>query len=260
MQATPHIWNFEQNPFEPIDKLVELWGDVVVPIYVDNPKSKLAVDGLGSAFLYIDRDDLYLVTALHVVQDSNRFTHQVGNFAGKAAHLGGLRFRTSPTQDVAIAHLSHEWLRNAGLERLKALQAKQSDEWQETGVHLLWGYPGTKNRLAQRFGRVDRNMLSITAGRSPASTVKTGIADPICISYDHKNVWNSAQEKLGQQPALQGMSGGPLIHVLKRRNSPSGNQFNVRCDGVLCEWHKRERIVVASPMAAVTELIRDNEP
>ena len=259
MQPSQHIWDSQQDPFGPIDKLVALWGGVVVPIFVENPKSKLAVDGLGSAFLLIDEDALYLVTALHVVQDAKRCVHQVGNFAGKAAHLGGLRFRTSPDHDVAVAHLSNEWLQRAGLERLKALPATKSGEWQETEVHLLWGYPGTKNRLDQRFGRVDRQMLSISTEFSPTSSVKTSILEALYIPYDHKNVINSAQKKLGTQPALQGMSGGPLIHVLKRRLSPLEEQFSVRCDGVLCEWHKGKRIVVASPMAAVTDLIRDHE-
>lgn len=259
MQASQYIFNIEQDPFGPIDKLTELWGDVVVPIYVDNPKSELAVDGLGSAFLYTDRGALYLVTALHVVQNANLFAHQVGVFAGKAAHLGGLTFSKSPAHDVVVAHLSNEWLQGAGLERLKALPAAHSDEWQESGVHLLWGYPETKNRLDQRFGRVNRQMLSITTEHLLTSSVKTKIKDAICISYNHKNVVNSAQEKLGPQPALQGMSGGPLIHVLTRRVSLSEVRFNVRCDGVLCEWHKTARAVVASPLAAVKKLIRDNE-
>lgn len=259
MQPLQHIWDPQQDPFGPIDRLVALWGDVVVPIFVENPKSELAVDALGSAFLLIDQDVLYLVTALHVMQDAKSCVHQVGNFAGKAAHLGGLRFRTSPDHDVAVAHLSNEWLQRAGLERLKALPATKSGEWHETEVHLLWGYPGTKNRLDQRFGLVDRQMLSISTEFSPTSSVKTGIMDALCISYDHKNVIDSAGEKLGPQPALQGMSGGPLIHVLKRRVSPLEEQFSLRCDGVLCEWHKRDRIVVASQMAAVTKLIRDHE-
>jgi hypothetical protein len=259
MQTTPKSWDLRQDPFGPIDDLVALWGDVVVPIFVENPKSELAMDGLGSAFLLMDGDDLYLVTALHVVQDTNCFGHQVGNFAGKAAHLGGLKFRTSPDHDVAVAHLSKVWLQCAGLERLKALPATKRDDWQGTEVHLFWGYPGTKNRLDQRYGQVNRQMLSISTGRSFTSSVKTPIVDALHISYDHKNVINSALEKLGTQPALQGMSGGPLIHVLKRRLSPQEEQFSVRCEGVLCEWYKGQRIVVASPISVVKELIRDHE-
>lgn len=230
-------------------------GGGVVPIFVENPKSQLAVDGLCSAFLLMDGDALYLVTALHVLQDAKRFDHPVGNFAGKAAHLGGLKFRTSRDHDVAVAHLSREWLQSAGLERLKALPAIETSDWQGTEVHLLWGYPGTKNRLDKRFDRVDRQMLSISTERSFTSSVKTAITDAIHISYDHKNVINSSQEKLGLQPALQGMSGGPLIHVLKRQLSPREERFSARCEGVLCEGHQRQRIVVASPISAVKDLI-----
>lgn len=259
MQASQHILNIEQDPFAPIDQLTELWRDVVVPIYVENPKSELAIDGLGSAFLHIDQDALYLVTALHVVQDANQYSHQIGVFAGKAVHLGGLDFRTSAAHDVAVAHLSDEWLQKKELNRLKTLPAASTNQWQETGLRLLWGYPGTMNRLDVRFGRTDRKMLAITTDLSPTRPVKTKIKDAIQISYDHKNVINSDLKKLGAQPALQGMSGGPLIHVMVSPVPSSSMRFSLRCDGVLCEWHKSSRVVVASPLDAVKKLICDNK-
>lgn len=257
MSSLNHLWDHYNKPFDPVDRLVEKWASVVAPIFVNSVKSALAADGLGSSFLVTTGQNLYLVTALHVVQDANRFRHQIANIGGKAVDLGGLPFRISTAHDVAVVHLTDQWLVQVGLDevKLEALPVKVDGEWEATGIFVLLGYPASKNRLDGRFDQLTRRMLSITTESAKGTPIATPVQGPIFFSYDHTKIINSELAKLGPQPALQGMSGGPALHLLARQNPDGEYNFTFSCEGVLCEWHKSQKIVVAAPFSIVKDLI-----
>ncbi len=117
------------------------------------------------------------------------------------------------------------------------------------------GYPGTKNRLDARRGKVDRSLYSITVLRSARADIETEVVNPIFLDYDHKVVLSDRGERLGNQPDLQGMSGGPLFQVTTTTGSLGEVRFGVVCVGVLSEWKRAERIIVATPIEAVIDLI-----
>jgi hypothetical protein len=84
-------------------------------------------------------------------------------------------------------------------------------------------------------------------------TTRTTIPNPITVCFDHKKY------KGKTPPALQGLSGGPLYQVTKRDINKNGENVRLGINpvGVLCEWHKREKTVVAVKMSVVTTLIED---
>ena len=68
------------------------------------------------------------------------------------------------------------------------------------------------------------------------------------MSYDAKTVINSSGEKLGPQPELYGMSGGPCLELL--RSTEMKSQYSLDPIGVLTEWHKKYRTIIVAPLSA----------
>lgn len=238
-----------QEMFEVIEQAIAAWSDIVVPIFVDSEKTNQAANGLGSAYLCAEGDRKFLVTALHVVTDANKSKLQVANINGKGVDLGGLPFHVMESHDVAVAELREEWIQSKGITSIKAAPVGRNlFGWRRTGIYVAIGYPGTKNRLDMRYGKVDRYCHSISLKALNPCSINTPIQDALCFSYDHKKVINSAGEQLGPQPDLYGMSGGPCLELLSSEGPHPTYSFDPV--GVLTEWHQKERAIVAAPLSA----------
>ena len=239
----------KQEMINEIDKAIEKWSDIVVPIFVSSEKSDQAANGLGSAFLCEEGNCKFLVTALHVVTEANKSKLQVANINGKGVDIGGLPFRVMKNHDVAVVELSDEWFQSKEIKSVKtAPLGRDLSAWTKTGLYFAIGYPGTKNRLDMRYGKIDRYCQSISVTALDAYSFKTPIQDAMCFSYDHKKVFDSTGKLLGPQPDLNGMSGGPCLELLSSMSLPKKHSFHPV--GVLTEWHKKERVIVAAPLRA----------
>lgn len=257
MTSPPPPPDQKNQIFTLVDVAISTWGPVVVPIYGNVKRSGNDLDAVGSAFLVSTGLRLYLVTALHVLHDiQKKFgPYVVANISGKGVSLAGVAFEISNHYDVAVAHLSDEWLAAAGLESgtLKAFPMRTNLNWSPTGLFLLLGYPATKNLIKGLYGKTNRHLYSISTSQVDGKSVSTQVENPLIFDYDHENVVNSEQKKLGPQPNLRGMSGGPALQLLA--DPADSRRFSVSCEGVLSEWPWRDRAVVASSMANVCELI-----
>jgi len=192
-----------------------------------------------------------LITAWHVVEQALQHKLQVVNFAGKGVALGGLEVVKSREQDVAAILLPEQWLQENDLHKFKGVElGKPGDEWLRTGVYVAIGYPASKNNLNKEYGKVDRYCHSISM--PPSSKMpKTTIPNPLVLEYDHTEVIDSNVQKMGPQVSLHGMSGGPCMEVVNRRMEDGSLRYSMAPVGVLTEWHKKERLVVASRLAEV---------
>jgi len=238
-----------QELLEAVEQVIADWSDIVVPIFVDSEKTDQAANGLGSAYFCAEEHRMFLVTALHVITDANKSKLQIANINGKGVDLGGLPFRVIKSHDVAVAELSDEWIHSKGIESIKAAPIRRDlSGWRKTGIYAAIGYPGTKNRLDMRYGKVDRYCHSISLKALEGCSITTQIQDALLFSYDHKNVINSAGEPLGPQPDLFGMSGGPCLELLLSNGTHPTYSFHPV--GVLTEWHRKERAIVAAPLGA----------
>jgi len=234
-----------------VDQATNEWSECVVPIFVESKKSNEAANEIGSAYLCGYGQNILLVTALHVVTAANKHNFQVANICGKAVDIGGLPFHALQDHDIAIASLEEDWLLERGVKKIKATPVgRDLTEWQRTGIFVAIGYPGTKNKLDMRYEKVDRNCLGISVVRLKECKVKTPVKDAMFLSYDHDNVINSSGVKLGAQPDLYGMSGGPCLELLRRNGQEP--MFSFDPVGVLSEWHKDDRVIVAAPLPQYT--------
>ena len=90
------------------------------------------------------------------------------------------------------------------------------EEWRRTGIPVAVGYPASKNDLDQRYNKVDRYCHSISLSKSATAKPSTRIPNPLALAYDHKAVFDSNAKKMGPQVALQGMSGGPCLELIRK--------------------------------------------
>jgi hypothetical protein len=244
-------WDMDARPFDPVDELVQRWGDVVVPIFVNDARSDQVADGIGSGFLTIQGSRLFLVTAAHVIAAVQKARVAVANIQGKAVFLNGMKFSFISDYDIAAVELTEPWMLRHGCERLKAIPAPGSEQsWRRTGAFVLAGYPASKNRLDLRYGKTNRSMRAITV-EAAANVASTKIADGRAYVYDHENVIDSELRALGPQAGLHGMSGGPCMELIATSTEDARYRFGFACTGVLCEWHKDRRLVVTTPPEAI---------
>ncbi|MBW9335680.1 hypothetical protein FEE59_19385 [Herbaspirillum sp. RU 5E] len=241
--------------YQTIDGTVANIRPTVVPLYSRDEGTKIAGTGFGSAFILHVDDQLYLVTAMHVLSEWYELIRLnkpvVGFINDKACVMHKLEFLTSKEFDLAVALLSEAWLDEAGVSDIRAIPLLQDIQNVPTGVYLAMGCPSSRNVIRPEYNKHNRTVHSLTV--SPAPTPKaSGIANGLGFGYDPKNSVNSEGKNLGGRVDLHGMSGGPVFELAF--SAHLGGTIPM-LTGVLCEWHEIERKIVASPLEAVLVLI-----
>jgi hypothetical protein len=248
---------FEEDSVEFIDELVKRWGQLVIPFFSSNPKSKTGAIGFGSGFLVRFSGKHYLVSALHVINDALAHGTVVLNIKGKGIVLENLEFFIDSDNDIAAAPIDEFLIRN-GINSVPAVELdNEKSSFEPLGFHLLMGYPGTKNKLDTKWNKVDRKLYSITAEICSAEPeVNTEISDHVLFNFDPKNQVDSNLKPAGKPPQLYGMSGGPAFEIHAKRVSEDELKFYVRLVGVLVEWHQNKKVVIAAKKEALTSLLQ----
>ena len=171
---------FEADSVEFIDELVKRWGRLVVPFFSNNPKSKTGANGFGSGFLVRFSGSHYLVSALHVINDALSHGTVALNIKGKGIVLENLEFFIDSDNDIAAAPIDEFLMRN-GINSVAAVELdNEKTSFEPLGLHLLMGYPGTKNKLDTNWNKVDRRLYGISAELcSAAPDVNTEVSDHV---------------------------------------------------------------------------------
>jgi hypothetical protein len=246
----------DENSAQFIDDVVQRWGRIVVPFFRNYSKSKTAAHGFGSGFLARFNGKHWLVTALHVLEEALRADACVFNLLGRGIVLEHMAFFPDKPNDLVFAPLEGI-LMQQGFPAVPAIDLDADNEGtDEFDYHLLMGYPASQNRLDTKFDELDRRLLSITAEKAvDALTVGSGITDAVLFTYDPKHLVDTTFDR-AQPPGLHGMSGGPALELRMTRFPGNEYRFYVRLAGVLAEWKKSQRIVVAASASALREAIR----
>lgn len=251
-------WNQSLEPARPIDELTARWGNIVVPIFTDrrNSTNKSLIDGFGSAFVLSHRDNIFLVTALHVITGLNRSNIKIANINGVSVNLAGMDFITSVEYDIAISHLSQQLLRRFNIQRIAALPTTTADsDWQKTNTYVTMGYPASKNRLNVARGHINRHMKAISMLPSRKNIgCASAIPNPVTLSYNSGSVFDSKLNRVNP-PSLNGMSGGPTLQILVKERDNIRMNFTFAFAGVFVELHKREKLAISTPPEAVISLL-----
>jgi len=164
--------------------------------------------------------------------------------------LHGLYFIESSDTDLAVTMLPWEYLESHGIRNIYVPQLESLPPiYERTGAYHLMGYPASKNKFDLRYDNMASKIMVIEAKLDTRNLNLSEVSTAINIYYDHKAYGSTL-------PALQGMSGGPLYEVLSRKIGDK-NGLSLFPRGVLCEWRRVHRIVVAINIDSVVKLIEE---
>ena len=154
----------QARPLELIDNVVNRWGRIVVPFFVNDQKSKHRALGHGSGCVVERHGATFLVTARHVITGVDDGRPLIANIAGKAVFINRIPFMASEKDDLAVAFLDPTWARNEGLERAFPLQLADRDlSWKSLGIYSLLGYPGARNKLNINMNETTRRLMAYSS-------------------------------------------------------------------------------------------------
>lgn len=238
-----------------IEEVVRRASLSVAPIWVTNWGShKHFVVGTG--FIIVHKNKFYFVTASHVLDLAFQYKEVKINLFGRVADLHGLYFASCPKSDISVTQLPEHWLSSHCMDfRYAPSTTALSSNYEATEEYVMAGFPASINELDVRwpsnFGGA--KMMILGARLHVPLATRTTIPSPISVSFDHKNY------KGKTPPALHGLSGGPLYQITRRDINKNGENVGLGVNpvGVLCEWYKRERTVVAVKISVVVTLIED---
>jgi hypothetical protein len=227
----------------------------VAPIWVTNWGShKYFVVGTG--FIIVHEGKFYFVTASHVLDLAFQYKEVRINLFGRTADLHGLYFVSCPISDISVTRLPEHWLSSRRMDfRYAPSTSALSSDYEATEEYVMAGFPASINKLDVRWPSSfsGAKMMILGARLHVPLATRTTIPNPISVCFDHKKY------KGKTPPALQGLSGGPLYQITRRDINKNGENVGLGVNpvGVLCEWHKRERTVVAVKISVVVILIED---
>lgn len=212
---------------------------------------------VGTGFVIVHKTKFYFVTARHVLDVAFQYKEIRTQLFGEVADLHGLYFISCPISDISVTSLPDYWLTAHHMRFLYAPSTSDlPSEYEDTEEYVMAGFPASANKVDVRWPPkvVGAKMLVMPARLNDSHEVRSNIPDPIEIYYDHK------RREANTAPALQGVSGGPLFRVTKRNiKSRDMIGLGIKPVGVLCEWHKREKTVIAVKISAVIALIDNRQ-
>jgi len=195
----------------------------------------------------------YLVTASHVLDCAFRYKQVVANICGRPIHLHGLYFASDTEFDVSVSLLPKSWLNSYGIDEIYAPTTIQlTSPYESTGLYVIFGFPASMNKIDPRWSSKAPSPAWFSTLSKASNIARTTIPSALHLTYSPKDFRGGGRNP----PALQGMSGGPVWEILTRRMSDSTIGLSLYPQGVLCEWHKKEKAIIASTIHSVIRTIR----
>lgn len=246
----------ELRPLEIVDNIVDRWRTTVVPFYVKDTHSTHRAQGCGSGFVVERHRATFLVTALHVLKDIKDGEALVANIGGQSVLVNGLRFATSPEDDLAIAYIDPQWAKSQGMTRTFSLSLDPPGaSWTMLNIFVLLGYPGSQNKLNWSTGKIDRRLLGYSSSRrieQPLST--THIRNPVAFIFDKKTAVNTDEDRINVG-LFRGNSGGPVLEIRGRQENHDTLNLSASLAGVFLGWDKHSKELVCCRPDAVASII-----
>ena len=244
--------------YQAADSIIEKLRDCIVVSFVD-VKDDGSLLGKGSAFFARYKGSVFLITACHVAEMSQTNSKRYFGVGDQLVTASDLDFAIDLENDLAIAVVSEQWMADRKLSRIGMLDlelAVQKDS--RTGVHVVVGFPESKNYLRKRYKADRMEFLGISLYDIVPAPNSVEISRPICFSLRRKNTWFSDGRLNRNMIPLHGLSGGPVVEltafVIKNRM-----YFACTFAGVACEWVEGKNIIAAIAGEAVIKLIESTK-
>lgn len=259
---------FDEELRQSAETLAESLLRCVVPIFCDGKSGKPILQGTG--FLIEDAKNSYLISAAHVFDllKSNRdlFFYVGTKHIRKLA--GSLRLTIPPNEsdrgadrlDIGVLRLEGEALPpypEINKQALPITALMESAQPRTEKQYLVTGFPGSQSRL----NPISKQFKSKPYGNWMQSVSEKTYVQVGC-SPDHHIVMRFDQHKVfGKVGAAQsfpnpeGMSGSPVWLLYNDLGANDPNQTPIV--GVFIEYHRHEKLVVATDIRVALDIIRD---
>ena len=256
-KCTEHIFNMLSN--------------VVYPIYgADNQGNPIHI---GSCFIIERNFKKFLITASHVINEkeqskTNLYIGIRGKYGGLIDIIGNTIFLNSKNSktdkiDIAVIKLEETRYNSIKWKKLVALsfdylEHNSNNVTEKLGVAI--GYPNSKNKISRHNLKmtglshssliIHKEDVFISIGASPK--------DHILIEYDKKVKDSDGNFHKSSTPT--GMSGGPLVTFNVEVNDYLQDIIpDIKISGVLIEYHKLKKVLLATKIKYVLEAIQKLE-
>ncbi|RUO97685.1 hypothetical protein [Hyphomicrobium sp.] len=227
----------------------------ILPLFKDNERGQPALWGTGLVVEHAG--GIFVVSAKHVLREPDLYFYHTPK--GKRALTGILHDTTDDALDTGVLKLNGDKLPPypelncfpLPFEALMPFGAPRASKH-----YLVVGYPSTRTKANRKSKEI---VAEPYANYGPAISherqIKLGF-DPstfIAIAFRKKRVFG-ANGKLQRFPDPNGMSGAPLF-LLYDTAAKKNYLGGLRVSGILIEYHKQDRVLIATDIAVARQLI-----
>jgi len=234
----------------------------VMPILTYAPHSTTTLESMGSCVIVKKADRIFLVTALHVVENIIESSNpHIIKLSGKSIAINELAYCTAEENDLAVTELFHNWLFDNEVYLISAYDIEQQYNAVETEEIYVSGYPAAKTKINTTLSKTDICLLTLTTNKATCNKSKTVISTPLILKYDRNKFITSDRNNYGKLPKLNGISGGGIFQLYEDYTYVTNEIKSVglipKLIGIALECRLDEEIIVGSTIEDVVKLISE---
>jgi len=216
---------------------------------------------LGSCVLLRVLDCRFLLTAAHVLNESDRSTLYLGARDGNLVPICGRKYSPSIVGrkdrfDIAFLELAED----VSADSLSIEGTDVADN-PNGNIYSVAGYPNSRSRLDSARKLIAADPIIITSTPSPIRPYDSlGVKPQTHIILDFSRTRMIETGRVLTAPFPAGMSGGGVWRSYDRSN-PSSYLKKECLVGIFIEYHARDlNVLVGTRITAVLEMIRTGYP
>ena len=253
------------------EHIFNMFSNVVYPIYgADNQGNPIHI---GSCFIIERNFKKFLITASHVINEKEqpKTNLYIGirdengglvDIIGNAIFLNSKKSKTDKI-DIAVIKLEEKRYNSVIWKKLVSLpfnylEYSSHNVAEKLGVAI--GYPNSKNKISRhnlKMTALSHSSLIIHK-EDVFISIGANSKDHILIEYDKKV--KDSNDNLHNSPTPTGMSGGPLVTFSIEVNNYLQDIIpDIKISGVLIEYHKLKKVLLATKIKYVLEAIQKLE-
>ena len=240
---------------EIVDKLVAEFRRAVVFFLSPKANSRIQYESVGSGFIALHQDSIFLVTAYHVITSINERPSTVALIANKAIDISNLAFIGNEDSDIAVAHLDVQWATRSGLidaahRSVPSIPLSPTlDKYGSLRTYFFMGYPASKNEFRKNGKDSSHHLQAYSLTQIIRSSDRE-----IALTFDIENMTNTEGEP-SNPPHLKGISGGPIFEVFQHLSPDVGPMFRVKLIGSIASWNKRSKEIAGGSKESIMNCV-----
>ncbi|MDO8938461.1 MAG: trypsin-like peptidase domain-containing protein [Methylicorpusculum sp.] len=253
----------DQRLIEAIDSSIKLLVKFSIPLYLDDNDRPTP---FGTGFFVQQQDDIFLVTAAHVLDKAQSHKLYYYTSPGDIRHISGKMVRRTHDGDRRNDHIDIGVVKMSGgmlppypdinkypmdISYLKPKHLPRS------GKHYSFtGFPATKTKVRNCNKSIEVVAYSYRSDSIPESEYtkyKVDASTHIVLPLDTKKGYDK-NRNLTHFPKPQGMSGSPVVALYEEGEADS---IVFPVVGVAIEHRARDNIVIATDVKYVLEAIHN---